>query len=65
MYISARIIVWHRTGDKRLPQPVMRPAYAFVLWWSGHHWFRYIRRQAIVQTRERIWSTGICINTFH
>ena len=50
-------MAWHRTGDKRLPQPVMRPAYAFLRWWTGHHWSRYVRRQAIVQSSERIWST--------
>ena len=56
MYIPARIMAWHRTGGERLPQPVMRPAYAFLHWWTGYHWFRYVRRQAIVRTREIIWS---------
>ena len=57
MYISARIMAWHRTGDKRWPQPVMRPANAFLIWGTGHQWFRYVRRQAIVLTSERICST--------
>ena len=57
MYISARIMAWHRTGDKRWPQPAMRPANAFLLWGTGHQWFRYVRRQAIVRTSERTYST--------